>query len=60
MPVPRTKTLEEIEVTNPHYEGATPGMVAKALMRPVKEVDEDKDGDKLDDDMQPTVAHSGI
>ena len=51
---------KEPEILNPRYEGAMPGMVAKALMRPVKEADEGEDGDKQGDDIQPALAQSNI
>lgn len=41
-----TKKLKDPEILNPRYEGATPGMVARALAQPVKEADQEGDGDK--------------
>ncbi len=49
---------EAVEVLNPRYAGATPGMVAKALMRPVREAGEDGDGDKQGEATQPALAQS--
>ena len=37
----RPKRPKEPEILNPFYEGATPGMVVKALMRPVKEAEQE-------------------
>ena len=34
-----TKKPKEPEILNPFYEGATSGMVVKALMRPLKEAE---------------------
>ena len=39
---------KEPEIVNPFYAGATPGMVAKALARPVKKEDEKREDMKAD------------
>ena len=43
-----TKKPKEPEILNPFYEGATPGVVVKALMRPVKEAEQVADEGRLD------------
>ena len=35
-PAPKPSTPLEVEVKNPRYEGATPGMVARAMARPLR------------------------
>ena len=55
-----TKDPDEVEVLNPRYQRATPGMVAKALARPVKKADQEDDGDKPENDTQPPGAQSSI
>ena len=54
-----TKKPKEPEILNPRYESATPGMVAKALMRPVHEAEEGE-GDKQEEAIDPLAHQSGI
>ena len=55
-----TKKPKEPEILNLFYEGATPEMVAKALMRPVEEVDQEGDGDKPEETIDPLAHQSSI
>ena len=52
--------LDPERIVNPRYAGTTPGMVAKALMRPVKEADETNNPDKRGGDIQATAVRSSI
>ena len=56
----RPKKPKQPEILNPLYEGATPGMVVKALMRPVKEAELDGDGDKPEKSTEPLSRQSSI
>ncbi len=47
----------EVNVKNPRYEGATPGMVARALLRRPKKVDQESEGEP-GTDAPPEGAHS--
>ena len=51
---------KEPEILNPLYEGATPGMVAKALLRPVKDAERENDGDKPEESIEAPVHQSSI
>ena len=55
-----TKKPKEPEILNPLYEGATPGMVVKALMRPVKEAEREDDGDKPEKATEALARQSSI
>ena len=55
-----TKKRKEPEILNPFYEGATPGMVAKALMRPAKEAEREGDGDKPEESTEAPSCQSSI
>ena len=57
--VPTTRLpAKEPEIVNPFYAGATPGMEAKALARPVKKAkQESHDGDESS---EPSHAQSSI
>ena len=44
MPQPKHKPVELLELLNPCYKGATPEMVGRALLRPVKSKDEKPEG----------------
>ena len=48
------------EILNPFYKGTTPGMVAKALMRPAKEAEKEDDGDKPGEAIEPAAHQSSI
>ena len=56
----RPKKPRQPEILNPLYDGATPGMVVKALMRPVKEAEREGDGDKPKKATEPPVRQSSI
>ncbi len=56
--VPTTRLpAKEPEIVNPFYAGATPGMEAKALARPVKKAKQEDDGDESS---EPSHAQSSI
>ena len=42
------KDDKDVEVLNPRYAGATPGMVVRALARPVKDAGRESDEGRLD------------
>ena len=56
----RPKKPRQPEILNPLYEGATPGMVAKALMRPAKEAEQEGDGNKPEKATEPPARQSSI
>ena len=55
-----TKEPKEPDFLNPFYEGATAGMVVKALMRPAKEAEQEGDGDKPEKATESLARQSSI